>query len=315
MKPVVFRFLLYLLSLGGLSSYALAAESAVIEAPGPLGPLEGTLVNAGANTPVVLMIPGSGPTDRDGNSALGPKPATLRQIADGLAKRGISSVRIDKRGMFSSKQAVADGNHVTIADYATDVRNWITVIRRKSGVRCVWLAGHSEGGLVALASAQGGADICGLILLAAAGRPLGEVLRSQLHAMPAAQTVLPQIDGAIDALAAGRHVNVQTLHPGLRHLFHPAVQDYMIDLFRHDPVVLLRAYRGPVLIMQGTADRQVSATEDLPLLKAADPKAQVVLLPNVIHTLADLGVAPAADGSLPLDGAVVSDIAEFVLKH
>ena len=156
MKPVVFRFLLYLLSLGGLSSYALAAESAVIEAPGPLGPLEGTLVNAGANTPVVLMIPGSGPTDRDGNSALGPKPATLRQIADGLAKRGISSVRIDKHGMFSSKQAVADGNHVTIADYATDVRNWITVIRRKSGVRCVWLAGHSEGGLVALASAQGG---------------------------------------------------------------------------------------------------------------------------------------------------------------
>ena len=130
---------------------------------------------------------------------------------------------------------------------------------------------------------RGGADICGLILLAAAGRPLGEVLRSQLHAMPAAQTVLPQIDGAIDVLAAGRHVNVQTLHPGLRHLFHPAVQDYMIDLFRHDPVVLLRAYRGPVLIMQGTADRQVSATEDLPLLKAADPKAQVVLLPNATH--------------------------------
>lgn len=315
MKPAVFRFLLLLSGLGGLSSHVFAAESTVIEAPGPLGPLAGTFVNAGVGTPVVLLIPGSGPTDRDGNSTLGPKPATLRQIADGLAKRGISSVRIDKRGMFGSKQAVADGNHVTIADYTTDVRNWIAVIRRTAGVRCVWLAGHSEGGLVALAAAQGQADICGLILLSTAGRPLGGVLRSQLHAVPSAQTVLPQIDGAINALEAGHHVDVQTLHPGLRQLFHPAVQDYMIDLFHHDPVALLRAYRGPVLIMQGAADRQVSATEDLPLLKAADPKAQVALLPNVTHPLADLGVAPAADGSLPLDAAVVSDIAEFVLKH
>ncbi|WP_062494523.1 alpha/beta hydrolase [Gluconobacter potus] len=315
MKPAVFRFLLLLSGLCGLSSHVFAAESAAIEAPGPLGPLAGTFVNAGSGTSVVLMIPGSGPTDRDGNSALGSKPATLRQIADGLARRGISSVRIDKRGMFGSKQAVADGNHVTIADYATDVRNWIAVIRSKAGVRCVWLAGHSEGGLVVLAAAQGQTDVCGLVLLSTAGRPMGEVLRGQLHAVPSAQTVLPQIDGTIDALEAGHHVDVQTLHPGLRQLFHPAVQDYMIDLFRHDPAVLLRAYRGPVLIMQGAADHQVSATEDLPLLKAADPKAQVVLLPNVIHPLADLGVAPAADGSLPLDGAVVSDIAEFVLKH
>ncbi len=315
MKPAVFRFLLLLSGLCGLSSHAFAAESSAIEAPGPLGPLAGTFVNAGAGAPVVLMIPGSGPTDRDGNSALGSKPATLRQIADGLAKRGISSVRIDKRGMFGSKQAVVDGNHVTIADYATDVRNWISVIRGKVGVRCVWLVGHSEGGLVALAAVQGQADICGLILLSTPGRPMGEVLRGQLHALPSAQTVLPQIDGAIDALEAGHHVDVQTLHPGLRQLFHPAVQDFMIDLFHHDPVALLRAYHGPVLIIQGAADRQISATEDLPLLKAADPKAQVVLLPNVIHPLADLGVAPAADGSLPLDGAVVSDIAEFVLKH
>lgn len=315
MKPAVFRFLLLLSGLCGLSSHAFAAESSAIEAPGPLGPLAGTFVSAGGDAPVVLMIPGSGPTDRDGNSALGSKPATLRQIAEGLAKRGISSVRIDKRGMFGSKQAVVDGNHVTIADYATDVRNWISVIRGKVGVRCVWLAGHSEGGLVALAALQGQADVCGLILLSTAGRPMGEVLRGQLHAAPSAQTVLPQIDRTIDALEAGHHVDVQTLHPGLRQLFHPAVQDFMIDLFHHDPAALLRAYHGPVLIIQGAADRQVSATEDLPLLKAADPKAQVVLLPNVIHPLADLGVAPAADGSLPLDGAVVSDIAEFVLKH
>ncbi|GBR52167.1 hypothetical protein AA12467_0871 [Gluconobacter sphaericus NBRC 12467] len=89
-----------------------------------------------------------------------------------------------------------------------------------SGVSLVYAMSGSQDiarvGLSPWLLRRGGADICGLILLAAAGRPLGEVLRSQLHAMPAAQTVLPQIDGAIDALAAGRHVNVQTLHPGLR---------------------------------------------------------------------------------------------------
>lgn len=315
MTSGMFRFLLLLAGVCGPVSHALAAESRPIEAPGPQGVLAGTFVNAGAGKPVVLMIPGSGPTDRDGNSVLGQKPATLRQIADGLAERGISSVRIDKRGMFGSKQAVADGNHVTIADYAADVRSWIGVIRAKTGAGCVWLAGHSEGGLVALAAVQGQAEICGLILLSTPGRPLGEVLRGQLHALPSAQTVLPQIDASIDALEAGRHVDVQTLHPGLRGLFHPAVQDYMIDLFHQDPAALLKAYHGPVLIIQGAADRKVSATEDLPLLKAADPQAKVVLLPNVIHPLADLGAVPAADGSLPLDGAVVPDIAEFVLKH
>ncbi|OUI81018.1 hydrolase [Gluconobacter sp. DsW_056] len=315
MKPKIFRFLFLLSGVCGLASHAFAAESSPITAPGPLGVLAGTFVNAGAGTPVVLMIPGSGPTDRDGNSALGQKPATLRQIADGLAAHGISSVRIDKRGMFGSKQAVADGNHVTIADYAADVRNWIAVIRARTGARCVWLAGHSEGGLVALASVQGQADICGLILLSTPGRRLGEVLRAQLHAIPSAKTVLPQIDATIDALEAGQHVDVQTLHPGLRGMFHPLVQDFMIDLFHHDPAALLKAYHGPVLIVQGGEDRKVSAADDLSLLKAADPGATVVLLPSVIHPLADLGTVPAADGSLLLDGAVVPDIAEFIQKH
>ncbi|MBS1103840.1 alpha/beta fold hydrolase [Gluconobacter sp. Dm-62] len=315
MKSKMFRSLVLLSGVVGLTSHAIAAESSAITAPGPQGALAGTFVNAGTGKPVVLMIPGSGPTDRDGNSALGQKPATLRQIANGLAAHGISSVRIDKRGMFGSKEAVADGNRVTIADYAADVRSWIAVIRVKTAARCVWLAGHSEGGLVALASVQGQADICGLILLATPGRPLGEVMRAQLHAIPSAQTVLPQINAAIDALEAGHHVDVQTLHPGLRGVFHPLVQDFMIDLFHHDPAALLKAYHGPVLIVQGGEDRKVSPTEDLPLLKAADPQAQVVLLPNAIHPLADLGAAPSADGSLPLDGAVVPDIAEFVLKH
>jgi uncharacterized protein len=72
-------------------------------------------------------------------------------LAEGLAERGIGSVRIDKRRMFASSAAVADANAVTIDDYVADVGAWIGVIRKETGVSCVWLLGHSEGGLVVLA--------------------------------------------------------------------------------------------------------------------------------------------------------------------
>ena len=104
---------------------AAAAASAAITAPGPQGPLEGTLLDAGKSAPVVLIIPGSGPTDRDGNNPLGVTAAPYRLLAEALAAKGVSSARIDKRGMFGSKAAVADANKVTITDYAADTHNWV----------------------------------------------------------------------------------------------------------------------------------------------------------------------------------------------
>jgi pimeloyl-ACP methyl ester carboxylesterase len=182
------RRLLSLLAPVALSTAALAASPSApvqtyVQAPGPLGPLKGTmLAPASGRLAMMLIIPGSGPTDRDGNNPLGVKAATYRLLAGGLAERGIGTVRIDKRGMFASAAAVADGNAVTVDDYVADVGAWISVIRKETGVSCVWLLGHSEGGIVALAAAQKLPDICGLVLVSAAGRPLGEVLRMQLRA-------------------------------------------------------------------------------------------------------------------------------------
>ena len=67
-----------------------------IEAPGPNGPLRGTLLSGDAGKlPPVLIIPGSGPTDRDGNNPLGVRASTYRLLAEGLAAEGIPSLRID----------------------------------------------------------------------------------------------------------------------------------------------------------------------------------------------------------------------------
>ena len=81
---------------------------------------------------MVLIIPGSGPTDRDGNNPLGVTAAPYRLLAEALAAKGVSSVRIDKRGMFGSKAAVADPNTVTIGDYAADTHDWVEAIRDKA---------------------------------------------------------------------------------------------------------------------------------------------------------------------------------------
>lgn len=147
-------------------------------APGPDAPLSGTLREAlGERKAAALIIPGSGPTDRDGNNPLIGNAATYRLLAEGLSEQGIASVRIDKRGMFGSRAAVPDPNAVTVPDYVSDVASWVSAIRTGTGVSCVWLIGHSEGGLVALASADNVEGVCGLVLLATGGRPFGEVIR------------------------------------------------------------------------------------------------------------------------------------------
>lgn len=300
-----------------------AAADGTIEAPGPSGPLQGTLVEAtgtkAATPPMVLIVPGSGPTNRDGDSLLGMRGAVFRQLADGLAARGIGSVRIDKRGMFGSAQAIPDANDVTIADYAADVHSWITVIRKRTGVPCVWVLGHSEGGLVALAAAQGATDICGLVLVATAGRPMGEVLREQLRANPANAPILPSALAAIDSLEAGRKVDVSALHPALAGLFSTRVQPYLIDAFRYDPARLIATVKGPVLILQGKNDLQVGI-EDASTLKNARPSAKMVTLAGVNHVLKPVtgegrnaNVATYADPSMGIDPAVTDTIATMIL--
>ncbi len=315
-----FSFSSLLLATAAALAAASAASAPVemaIEAPSPAGALKGTLLEpVNRRGPVVLIIPGSGQVDRNGNGAQGLNASTYRLIAEGLASESVTTVRSAKRGMDGS--ARAGNGTVTIGDYAADVRSWVRVIRRKTGAPCVWLLGHSEGGLVALSAGQGAEGVCGLILVAAPGRPMGEVLREQLIANSATGPVLGLALSMIGTLEKGEHFHASAADSALLPVWDLKMQDLLISEFSLDPARLIQTCRLPILIVQGERDMQVSVA-DAERLKQAAPGSRLLLLPDTNHVLKTVASedwatnsAAYSDPHLPLAPGVVEGIAGFI---
>lgn len=295
--------------------FAGAAMAEPIQIAGPQGPLAAEMIAVEGATHAVVIIPGSGPTDRDGNAPpMGLISNTYKLLAEELAASGVASLRIDKRGFYGSAAAISDPNAVTIAAYADDARKWVE--RAASLAPCVWIAGHSEGGLVALVAAEKAPQaLCGLVLLATSGRPTGQLLIEQLQANPANAPLLPELRAIVADLEAGKSRDPATMTPVLQPLFSAGLQRYMIDLFAYDPAAVARKWRGRTLVVQGSADIQVRP-RDADILEAALPDAERVNLPGGTHMLkADKEGQPFAtytDPELPLHTDLIPAITRFL---
>lgn len=288
--------------------------STEIDLPVEPAPLHGTLLTPENARAVGVILPGSGPTDRDGNSPMGVSASTYRLLAEGLAAQGIATVRIDKRGIGASAAAGPAEADLRFDAYVADARAWAAEAAGRAGKPCAWLIGHSEGALIALKAVEDGDDkICGLVLLSGAGRPAGVVIREQLTALP--EPMRAQAISALTELEAGR--TVADTPPALAALFRPSVQPYLISWLPLDPAALIAAYDGPVFIGQGTTDLQVGVA-DAQALAAADPQATLKLWDGVNHVLKTApsdraaNIAAYSNPDLPLAPGVVEDVAAFI---
>jgi len=339
-RVLTFLTLLALLASGCKSKLANGAEAMElpvtpdatereIEFEGPGGvKLVGTLmVPAGAldhSYPCVLLISGSGPTDRDGNQPM-LKTDTLKQTARCLAAAEIATFRFDKRAVatYSSqwpKDASQYGTYFSWTNHVSDaVAAWNAM--RSNGLvdkaHC-GILGHSEGGVIALAMAERVRPLA-IVLAATPGRRLDAVVREQLVEKLPGQV---GADRAARLVAENDRINRTIQSTGLvpknvpselKALYNPSIGTYWRQLSKLDPKGLLRLYRGPVLIVNGETDVQVHPVRDArALLAAAKDRptgdSDLKLLPLSSHNF-----KPVKSEKDPgFEGEIVPDFVESV---
>lgn len=284
------------------------------------GVLHGTLSmpDGQGKVPVLLLLhAGSGPTDRNGNSAMLPgQNNTLRMLAEALARNGIAALRYDKRGIGASASTGLREADLRLDDYIDDATAWLRQLRADPRFSNVLMAGHSEGALIAMLACQK-AQLDGCVLIAGAGNALDDILRVQLKPrLP--PDLYAQNERILLALKRGEQVS--DVPPALLALYRPSVQPYLISSMKVDPRAAVGALRMPVLILQGATDLQVSVA-DAQALSAAAPAARLVIVPGMNHVLkmvsGDLAqqMPSYGDPALPLAPALVDAVTAFVQER
>ncbi|EUB87832.1 alpha/beta hydrolase [Pseudomonas sp. GM30] len=295
------------------------AHATVLQRPISLdtgnGELFGSLLlpKSDSPVPVVLILAGSGPTDRDGNNPDGGRNDSLKRLAWVLAKHNIASVRYDKRGVAASRPATPDERDLSVEGYVDDAVAWSQKLKSDPRFGPLILLGHSEGALIAILAAPR-TEAAALISLSGSARPVDQVIREQLaRSLP--PPLMLRSNQILDSLKAG-HTDADVPAP-LQPIFRPSVQPYLISLFRQDPAKAFAQLKMPALIVQGSNDMQVGVG-DAQALKAAKPDAELVVIEGMNHVMrivpADVKrqLASYKDPNLPLAAELGGKLIEFI---
>jgi pimeloyl-ACP methyl ester carboxylesterase len=269
--------------------------------------------------PVALIVAGSGPTDRNGNSA-GPLRAQNNSnlyaiLAWQLADAGIASVRYDKRALGENLQKINIAE-TSIDDFVGDVIAGARKLAADRRFSKVVLIGHSEGAELVLQAANRGAPAAGIVMLSGAGRPIMLVLREQLSKQLPPEELL-KWDSASARYLRGEEAG--DVHPGLKPLLLPTNRRFMQSWAKYDPAAEIARARVPVLIVQGGRDLQISEV-DARALQSAQPAAKLVVIPaanHVFRAATDDRMAQArlyADPTVPIVPDLTPAIADWIKR-
>jgi pimeloyl-ACP methyl ester carboxylesterase len=281
------------------------------------GTIVGTLALPAGQGPftVALVIAGSGPTDRNGNSPLLAAPNnSLKYLAEGLTAKGIATVRYDKRGVGESVSAARSEAELRFDHYVDDAADWVRLLRKDRRFGRAAIVGHSEGALIGMLAAEASrADA--MVSIAGAGRPAHQALRDQIGPrLP--PDLMKESDRIIDLILAGK--TTDSVPAALMALYRPSVQPYLVSYFKQDPARIIGRLTMPVLIAQGTTDIQIAESEAR-LLAKAQPTAKLLIIEGMNHLLKRVSGDLAAqtpsysDPKLPVVPEVIDGIAGFLL--
>jgi hypothetical protein len=270
--------------------------------------LPGTLTLPKAGTaphPAVILVHGSGPNDRDETVGAN-KP--FREIAEGLAAKGIAVLRYDKRTRVHGAKMAQ--NAITVDDEVLqDAGAAIGLLQTRPEIdpKRIYVVGHSLGALLAPVIATQNPDLAGIVMLSGAARPLGEVLVDQLGYIRSVSTDSTAI-AAIGQMEIQAKEALKPTTPDSVMIMGMTVA-YLRDLARRDVVGVASKLTLPVLVVQGGRDYQATQ-EDFDLWKkalAANPKASFKLYPDLDH-LFHKGTAKARPEDYMKPGVVAPEL-------
>ena len=279
--------------------------------------ISGTLLSKNNRQKLVIIIAGSGPTDRDGNNPYGANVQNLKLLAHALDSQDIASFRFDKRGIGKSTVAGMNEASLVFEDYINDAKAIFNYLYDSLGFKSIYFAGHSEGSLIGMVASQN-KKVKGYISIAGAGRPIDVIINEQMEQQPLADTIKDKVAVIFNELKKGN--TVDDYPSELESLFRKSVQPYITSWMKYSPEIEIKKVQCPVFIIQGDCDVQVKVL-DAQNLHAANKKNLLKIIPQMSHTLKDAGVACVdqqktyTNGSLPLSKEFTGAIINFIRNN
>ena len=275
--------------------------------------LNGTLyspLKPNKKTNLVILIAGSGPTDRDGNQK-GLTNNSLKLLAEALANNGIAVYSYDKRIFAQMAAGKLDEASLSFDNFIDDAKAVIQYFKNQKKYHSISIAGHSEGALIGMVAANGNADA--YISIAGVGRPIDEVLLEQIGKQ--APFLKEEVQKNLETLKSGTTFELK--NQMLASLFRASVQPYMISWIKYNPQTEIKKLQIPTLLINGDKDIQVSV-QDAQLLQQAKPEAQLKIIPNMNHVFKEIkgddaeNKAAYTNPDLPISMELSSIITTFI---